>query len=57
MTSQGKTEVCQKQHGPVSAGPSFPLKEVEDMFSINVPFNLATHLPLRWIADLLYLMR
>ena len=27
------------------------------MFSINMRFNLAIHLPLRWIAALLYLMR
>ncbi len=57
LVEQGQNRGCQKQHGPVSAGPSFPLKGGRSHVLDNMRFNLAIHLPLRWIAALLYLMR
>jgi hypothetical protein len=32
-------------------------KEEEEMFEIDMRFNLAIRLPLRWIAALLYLLK
>ena len=57
--SKGKTEVARRNTTPESTGGRHSLLKggLETMLRINMSFKLAVHLPLRWIAVLLCLVR
>jgi hypothetical protein len=53
--SKGKTGVAKRNTAPAcDRGRHLLLKGGRDMLRLNMSFNLAIHLPLRWIAVLLY---
>ena len=57
LVMQGKTEVAKSNTPLRQQGRHLLLKEEEAMLSVSIRSNLAIHLPLRWIAALLYRMR
>jgi hypothetical protein len=60
LAKQGENRVAKRDNGPVATGPLLLVerrKEEGDMLRINMRFNFAVHLPLRWIAALFYLFR
>jgi hypothetical protein len=54
---RGKTEVAKSNTALLEQGRHFSLKGGLEMLRVNVSFNLAIHLPLQWIAALLYLLK
>ena len=57
LAMQGKTGVAKSNTALREQGRHFLMKGGLKMLRINVRFNLAVHLPLRWMAALLYLFR
>jgi hypothetical protein len=54
---RGKTGVAKSNTALLEQGRHFLLKGGLEMLRVNVRFNLAIHLPLQWIAALLYLLK
>jgi hypothetical protein len=57
LDSRDKTEVAKSNAALHEQGRYLSWKEVEDMLRVNMRFNFAIHLPLRWIAALYCLFR
>ncbi len=56
-SSREFTEVAKSDTALREQGRSLLLEGGRDMLRLNMKPNLAIHLPLRWIAALLYLFR
>jgi hypothetical protein len=56
-SSREFTEVAKSDTALLAQGRYLSLEGGRDMLRLNMRLNLAIHLPLRWIAALLYLFR
>ena len=56
--ARGMVKVAKRNNGPALTGPSSLVeRRTKLMFRVNMRFNLAIRLPLKWIAALFYLLK